>query len=107
MGDFHYHMRGIQRIDGAALVDHALGVGGGRLDFTGYGAVHDGGDLFQRFGVVAALFGNQAWVGGDTGDNAHVVGLADLIHIGGINVKFHKTNLPISGRNKRWVRVFS
>ena len=90
----------VQRVDGAALGDHALGVGGGSLDLAGDGAVHDGGNLLQRLGVVAALLGNQARVGGDTGDNAHVVGLANLVHIGGINVEFHKTSLLISAHNR-------
>ena len=84
----------VQRVDGAALGDHVLGIGCGRLDLAGDGAVHDGGNLFQRFGVVAALFGNQAGVCGDTGDNAHVVGTTDLVDVGGINVKFHTVKPP-------------
>ena len=94
-GDLHDHVGGVQRVDGAALGDHAFGVGGGGLHLAGDGAIHDGGDLGQGLGVVAALLGNQAGVGSDTGDNAHVVGLADLLYIGSVNEKFHGMVPPL------------
>ena len=86
-GNFYNHVGGIQCVDGAAFLDHAGRIGGGGLYLAGDGAVHDGGNLFQGLGVVPALLSDQAGVGGDTRDHAHIVGGADFIHIGSINEK--------------------
>ena len=92
-GDLDNHVLGIERVDGAALGDHPLGVCGRGLDLTGDGAVHDRGDLLQGLGIVAALLCDQAGVGGHACDNAHVICLANLVHIGGVDIELHRTLL--------------
>ncbi len=69
-GDFYDHVLGVQGVDGLALLDHRLGIGGGGFHLTADGAVHDGGNFSQRLGVVPALLGDEAGVGGDTGTPA-------------------------------------
>ena len=88
-GDLDDHVLGVQGIDGFALSNHGFSVHGGGLYFAGNGAVHDGGDLCQGLGIIAAFLGNQTGVGGNTGNNAHVIGFTDLIYIRSINKKFH------------------
>ena len=92
-GDLDDHVLGIERVDGAAFGDHPLGVCSRGLDLTGDGAVHDRGDLLQGLGIVAALLCDQAGVGGHACDNAHVICLADLVHIGGVDIELHRTLL--------------
>ena len=95
-GNLDDHVLGVDGVDGAALFDHALGIHGGGLDLTGDGAVDDGADLLQGLSVVAALLGDQAGVGGDAADDAHLVGLADFLHVGGIQEQFHVVHLFLS-----------
>ena len=93
-GDFYDHVLGVQGVDGLALLDHRLGIGGGGFHLTADGAVHDGGNFSQRLGVVPALLGDEAGVGGDACDDAHVVCGADLVDVRGINKEFHNKRLP-------------
>ena len=58
MGRFYRHVLGVQGVDGLALLDHRLGIGGGGFHLTADGAVHDGGNFSQRLGVVPALLGD-------------------------------------------------
>ena len=92
-GDLDDHVGGVDGVDLPALLHHGLGVLGGGLHLAGDGAVHNGGDLPEGLGVVAALFCDQGGVGGDAADDAHVVCLADLVHIRGINKEFHGKKL--------------
>ena len=75
--------------DFAALADHAFGVGGRRLDFAADGSVDDGCDLGYDLLEVAAFFGDEGRVGGDAADDAHVVGFADVVHVGCVQEEFH------------------
>ena len=68
--------------DFAAFADHAFSIGGGRFDFAADGAVDDGCDFGYDLFEVAAFFGDEGGIGGDAADDAHVVGFADIIHIG-------------------------
>ena len=111
-GDLHYHVRRIQCVDSTAFLDHPCSVQRSGLDLAGDGAIHNGGDLLQGLGVITAFLGDQAGVGGDTGNDAHIVCLADLVHVGRINVEFH-TCIPLFSADAHfssasaWAAMFS
>ena len=66
----------------APFADHAFGVGGGRLDFAADGAVDDGSDLGYDLFEIASFFGDEGRIGGDSANDAHVIGFPDVVHIG-------------------------
>lgn len=68
--------------DLASFADHAFGVGGGRFDFAADGAVDDGGDLGYDLLEIAPFFGDEGRIGGDSANDAHVIGFPDVVHIG-------------------------
>ena len=77
--------------DVAALVDHALGVGGDHLD--GDGAVDQVGNLGDGGAVGLAVAdagaGGEGRVGGDAGDDAEPGAVAYLIDVGGVEKELH------------------
>ena len=75
--------------DSLALFNHRLCVGGSGLYLTGNRAIDDGCDLGQSLGIVLVLLCDKAGVGGNTSNHAHVVCLADLVHICSVNKEFH------------------
>lgn len=83
--DFDDHVLGVKGIDSLALFNHRLCVGGSGLYLTGNRAIDDGCDLGQSLGIVLVLLCDKAGVSGNTSNHAHVVCLADLVHICSVN----------------------
>ena len=77
-----------------ALLDHALGRGGGRLGGHGQALAELGNLEHMRLkvGKLAAGFGVQGRVGGNTGQATPALGLGDLVQIGGIDKELHGAN---------------
>ena len=68
--------------DFPAFPDHALGIGGRRLDFTADGTVDDGGDFRDDLLEIAAFFGNEGRIGRDTANDAHVIYFPYVFDVG-------------------------
>ena len=86
--------------DVAALVDHALGVGG--YDLYGDGAVDQFGNLCDGGAVGLAVAdagtGGQRGVGGDAADDTQAGTVADLADVGGVEKELHCALTPIEIR---------
>ncbi len=90
------HMCRINGVDFAAFLDHALCIDRGGLYFAGNRAVNDRADFLQRFGIIAAFFGDQARIGRDATDNAHFICQTDFVYIGSVEKQFHFIHLFLS-----------
>ncbi len=89
--------------DLTAFADHAFGIGGRGFHLAADGPVDDGGDFGDDLLEVAAFFGDEGGVGGDAADDAHVIGFADVIHIGRVEEEFHGVGFFVIAK----IRIFA
>src|SRR5207248_552405 len=67
-------------------------------DLRGHRSLHDVADLDEHVAKLAAALRDQRRVRGDAVDEPHRRGLADLLHVGGIDEELHAKDVSLLWR---------